>query len=227
MKKRVMEMLTAGSLLSAAGVSKYICGRKRAQKRMLGREFSEALLVMLRARDPELTGHSLAVRDLVKLLYGYLPKNMRRRIDPVSLEYAALLHDLGKFGVPETILHKPDRLNDREWDVMRMHPKIGAEIVEQISSLADIREWIEYHHEKMDGTGYYGVKGADIPLPARIIAVADTYAVIRMSRSYKGRKSHEEAMRIVRNVAGTQLDDRLVDCFFTIPKQKIERCVMR
>lgn len=192
-----------------------------------GREFSNALLVMVKARDPELAGHSLAVRDLVKLLYGYLPQCMRKKIDPVNLEYAALLHDLGKFGVPEHILHKPDRLNDKEWDVVRTHPKIGAEIVRQISALADISEWIQYHHERMDGAGYYRLKGADIPLPARMIAVADTYSVVRMNRSYKMEKSHEEAMEILKSAAGTQLDAKLVACFETIPKEKIEQCVVK
>lgn len=200
---------------------------QKMQKKRIGREFSEALLVMIRARDPELTEHSLAVRDLAKLLYASLPRRMQKKVNPVSLEYAALLHDLGKFGVPEIILHKPASLNDKEWDVVRMHPKIGAEIVKQISALADISEWIEYHHERMDGTGYYEVKGSDIPLPARIIAVADTYSVIRMSRSYKGKKSHQEAMEILRSAAGTQLDAELVAHFESIAEQKIEQCVVR
>ena len=191
------------------------------------RELSEALIVTIEARDPELNGHSLVVRDLAKLFYWYLPKRMRKEINPVSLEYAALLHDLGKFGVPETILYKPDRLNDKEWDVVRMHPKIGAEIVRQVSSFSDMSDWIEYHHEKVDGTGYYGISGDDIPLPARIIAVVDTYSVIRMSRSYKGQKSHEEAMEIINAVAGTQLDAELVTYFSAIPEHKIEKCVVR
>ena len=191
------------------------------------RELSEALIVTIEARDPELNGHSMAVRDLAKLFYWYLPKPIRKEINPVSLEYAALLHDLGKFGVPETILYKPDRLNDKEWDVIRMHPKIGAEIVKQVSSFSDMSEWIEYHHERMDGTGYYGLKGEKIPLAARLIAIVDTYSVIRMSRSYKGQKTHEEAMEIINAVAGTQLDAELVERFQSIPEHKIEKCVVK
>lgn len=86
-------------------------------------------------------------------------------------------------------------------------------------------DWINFHHERVDGEGYYGVTDHNIPLPAKIIAIVDTYSAIRMKRSYKDRKTHEEAMRIIREVAGTQLDAELVEYFCTIPQEELERCI--
>ena len=190
------------------------------------RDLSEVLVGVMEARDQTLNGHSLTVRNLAREFYYYLPRTIRKTFNVGSLEYAALLHDLGKFGVPETILNKPEQLNGEEWDVMRMHPKIGAEILKPLSSFADISDWIKYHHERMDGAGYYQVAGEEIPIPARIIAIADTYSTIRMSRSYKGQKTHEEAIEIMKAVAGTQLDAELVEYFCSIPEEVIETCVV-
>lgn len=188
-------------------------------------ELSEVLVSVIEARDPNLNGHSMAVRDLTRVFFGYLPKSIRGRINQVSLEYAALLHDLGKLGIPEEVLNKPERLSEDEWRLMRMHPKIGADILRSISSFEPIVDWINFHHERVDGEGYYGVTDHNIPLPAKIIAIVDTYSAIRMKRSYKDRKTHEEAMRIIREVAGTQLDAELVEYFCTIPQEELERCI--
>ena len=176
------------------------------------------------ARDPNLNGHSHNVQKVTMLLYGYLPPNMKKDINPVSLEYAALMHDLGKLGVPESILNKPAGLSEEEWDVMKAHPRMGVEILKPLSTFEAIEPWIEFHHERIDGKGYYGLEGEEIPLPARIIAVADTYSAITMKRSYKPARSHEEAIAILDEVAGTQLDADLVAIFRNIPKEELDKC---
>ena len=158
------------------------------------------------------------------LIYDYLPSEMKKDINPVSLEYAALMHDIGKLGVPEAILNKPAPLDDKEWVVMHTHPRKGVEILKPLTSFEMISPWIEFHHERIDGKGYYGLKGDEIPLPARIIAVAYTYSAITMRRSYKKARSHEEAIAIMKEVAGTQLDADLIDIFLTIPKEELEKC---
>jgi len=187
-------------------------------------DISEVLVGVIDARDPNLNGHSRNVQNLTMLIYDYLPSEMKKDINPVSLEYAALLHDIGKLGVPEAILNKPASLDDKEWVVMHTHPRKGVEILKPLTSFEMISPWIEFHHERIDGKGYYGLKGDEIPLPARIIAVADTYSAITMRRSYKKARSHEEAIAIMKEVAGTQLDADLIDIFLTIPKEELEKC---
>ena len=188
-------------------------------------DIAEVLVGVIDARDPNLNGHSRYVQNVTMTFYRYLPGSMKRDINPVSLEYAALLHDVGKLGVPEAILNKPAKLDDDEWRIMRNHPRAGVKILNPLHTFSNIFPWIEYHHERPDGKGYYGLKANEIPLAARIIAVADTYSAITMRRSYKAPRTHEEAVEIIREVAGTQLDKDLVDVFVTIPKDELIRCM--
>ena len=187
-------------------------------------DVAEIIIGAIDARDPNLNGHSRHVQNVTMKLFGYLPQTMKSGINPVSLEYASLMHDVGKLGIPESILNKPAKLNDEEWKVMKMHPKIGVEILQPLHSFEEIMPWIEYHHERIDGKGYYGLSGEEIPLAARIIAVADTYSAITMRRSYKTPKTHEDAIKIIREVSGTQLDAELVDIFLKIPKEELIAC---
>ena len=188
-------------------------------------DIAEVLIGVIDARDSNLNGHSLSVQNLTMLLYRHLPAGLRSTINPVSLEYAALMHDVGKLGVPEAILNKPGKLDDGEWAVMKQHPRTGVRILKPLHTFDDVSDWIEYHHERIDGKGYYGLKGDEIPLPARIIAIADTYSAIIMRRSYKAPRSHEDAVEIIRSVAGTQLDPDLVDIFLAIPREELEKCI--
>ena len=187
-------------------------------------DIAEVLVGVIDARDPNLNGHSRHVQELTMLFYRYLPSNIRKDINPVSLEYAALMHDVGKLGVPESILNKPASLTKEEWDVMRQHPKVGVKILSPLETFKPIVNWILYHHERMDGKGYYQAKVEEIPIPARIIAIADTYSAITMRRSYKPPRTHEDAVKIISEVAGTQLDADLVSIFLTIPKEELEKC---
>ncbi len=188
-------------------------------------DVAEVLVGVIDARDPYLNGHSQHVQALTMLFYKYLPKQMKRELNPVSLEYAALLHDVGKLGVPEAILNKPAKLNPEEWEVVVTHPEVGVRILKPLHSFDNIREWILYHHERVDGKGYYKLKADQIPLAARIIAITDTYSAIRMQRSYKEAKTYEQTMEIMKTVGGTQLDQELLDIFVQIPKEELEQCM--
>ena len=187
-------------------------------------DVAKVIIGAIDARDPNLNGHSRHVQNITMTLFRHMPQSMKSDISPVSLEYASLMHDVGKLGIPESILNKPGKLNDEEWKIMRQHPKIGVEILSPLRSFAKIMPWVEYHHERIDGRGYYGIPGDDIPLAARIIAVADTYSAITMRRSYKDPRTHEEAIRIIKEVAGTQLDAQLVKIFCEIPKEELAAC---
>ena len=120
-------------------------------------DVAEVLVEVIEARDPNLNGHSRYVQNLTMLFIKYIPTEMRKGISDVSLEYAALLHDVGKLGVPERVLNKPGKLDEEEWEIMRRHPKTGVEILSPLKSFTYILPWIEYHHERIDGKGYYGL----------------------------------------------------------------------
>jgi HD-GYP domain-containing protein (c-di-GMP phosphodiesterase class II) len=188
-------------------------------------DIAEVLVGVIDARDSNLDGHSMYVQNLTMLFYKYLPPKYKNRINKVSLEYASLMHDVGKLGVPEAILNKPAKLSDEEWKVMRQHPEIGVKILKPLHTFDGIADWILYHHERIDGNGYYKLSGDKIPLASKIIAVSDTYSAITMRRSYKEPKTHEEAVEILKDVAGTQLDKELVDIFIGIPKSELIKCI--
>lgn len=187
-------------------------------------DVTEVLISIIENRDQNLKGHSRNVQELTMLFYKYLPKEIRNKINPISLEYAALMHDVGKLGVPEEILNKPSKLNEEEWKIMKQHPKIGVNFLEPLHNFKQIVPWILYHHERYDGKGYYSVPVNMIPLESRIIAIADTYSAITMRRAYKDPKSHEAAIKIIVDVAGSQLDPELVKIFTKIPQKELAAC---
>jgi energy-coupling factor transport system substrate-specific component len=128
-----------------------------------------------------------------------------------ELRWASILHDIGKIGIPGEILNKPSRLTDEEYDIVKEHPSKGFEILSPVSQLGGSLKGILHHHERVDGKGYpSGLKGEKIPFNSRIIAVADTYDAISSSRAYRPSKSSDEAMAIVKEVSGSQLDPQVV-----------------
>ncbi len=181
------------------------------------------LISAVEARDLNLKGHSNHVVAIALLIYDHLPQNYKRLIDRQKLEYAGLLHDIGKLGIPEKILYKDSALNDAEWAVMRDHARIGKQILSKVDTFEEMRDWVLYHHERMDGKGYYKIEGKNIPLASRIIAVADTYSAIVMRRSYKKAKDHAEAMGILLQNAGTQFDPFIVSVFSHIDQSEITK----
>ena len=171
----------------------------------------EALVQALEAKDTYTSGHSARVGKLAVAI----AEGLEMREDKIeSLKYAAALHDVGKIGVSETILNKDGKLMDAEWEAIRSHPVIGQTIIKGIKFLFDIGEVVRHHHERFDGKGYPdGIKGAEIPLESRIIAVADTYDAITSDRSYRKGSTHDEAISELKRVSGSQLDPALVEIF--------------
>jgi putative nucleotidyltransferase with HDIG domain len=174
-----------------------------------------ALMSALDARDRETEGHSVRVSRLACLLgeaMGLSGPQLK------ALERGALLHDIGKIGITDTILHKPGKLTEDEWRLMRIHPDIGARIVEGIPFLQDTLPVIRYHHERWDGSGYpVGLKEQDIPIQARIFAVADVFDALTSSRTYRQRSTAEEALQYVREQAGILFDPAIAEALANIP----------
>jgi HD-GYP domain-containing protein (c-di-GMP phosphodiesterase class II) len=140
-----------------------------------------------------------------------------------DLRYGAILHDIGKIGVPDAILQKPAGLNADEWGRMCQHPPIGAHILAPIPRLAGASRVVRHHHERYDGTGYPdGLAGQAIPLGARILAVVDSYSAIVDKRPYKEARSHQEAVAELKRCAGAQFDPRVMETFLWLLERGID-----
>ena len=190
------------------------------QERVL--ELLEVLVGVIEAGDQNLDGHSLHVKELSMLMYEALPLGRRLTLNPYNLQYAALLLDIGKLGIPRSIIDKAGKLEDSEWQLVRRHPEIGTKVLEAVPSFEPILPWIQFHHERVDGSGYYHLTRNEIPLASRILAVADTYSAITMSRSYKASLPYEEAVGELKLVSGTQLDSDIVGLFCSIPMARLD-----
>lgn len=188
-----------------------------------------ALAKLAESRDPETGAHLERVRNYSRLLaaklheLGYYTDQIDA--DFIRLIYATTpLHDIGKVAIPDSILLKPGRLSDAEFAVMKSHTTIGAET---LAAVLEKYPWVPflriaheialYHHERWDGTGYpTGVSGDDIPLPARIMAVADVYDALVSKRVYKNAMEHDIAAAIIRDESGTHFDPRVVEAFIQL-----------
>jgi cyclic di-GMP phosphodiesterase len=170
-----------------------------------------AMAQMLEGKDNTTAEHCLRVRDYCTILAREMgvPEEQIRNI-----QLGAILHDIGKYRVPDRILMKPGGLDAEEWEEMRRHPIYGAEFVREIPFLAGASEIIENHHERWDGEGYpSGRHGEEIPLSARIFSVVDAFDAICEERCYKGEQPPETALDEIRRHAGTQFDPDVVDAF--------------
>ncbi len=183
-----------------------------------------ALMSALDARDRETEGHSTRVSDLACLLGAELGLNSSVL---KAIELGALLHDIGKIGISDTILHKPSPLTQEEWKIMRLHPDIGARIIEDIPFLQETLPIIRYHHERWDGSGYpVGLSGKDIPLQARIFAVADAFDALISDRPYRKRISVFNALTYIKEQAGILFDPEVVSAFERMwEKNKLEELI--
>lgn len=162
-------------------------------------------------RDKETEGHTLRVTELtlrIARAMGFSAEQL------VHVRRGALLHDIGKMGVPDQILHKPGPLTEEEWRSMKRHPELAYELLSPIQYLAPALDIPHYHHEKWDGTGYPdGLKGEEIPLAARIFAVVDVYDALTSDRPYRASWSKEQALAYIRSEAGRHFDPAVVDIF--------------
>ena len=178
-------------------------------------EMATSLAGAIDAKDPYTKNHSTSVSRYSEALARAinLPEDEVERI-----KLGALLHDVGKIGIPESVLKKPDKLSDEEWQIMKQHPTIGAEkVLEPNEALRDLIPIVKYHHERIDGKGYpENLKGEDIPLAARIVSVADAYHALISDRPYRKGMTVEKACSILKEGAGVQWDAYLVRSFIAI-----------
>ena len=177
-------------------------------------QFAAAMVKALDARDAYTAGHSAAVavytRDIAKEM-GFDEETVR------VAHLAGLLHDIGKIGVPGRVLNKTAPLDDEEYELMKSHAAMGAEILGEVDLYSDVALLVRYHHERIDGRGYPdGISGDAIPAISRMISVADTYSAMTTDRPYREGMPTEKAMSILRECRGTQLDQDFTDAFLRI-----------
>ena len=203
--------------------------RTQAQKTLLKQKYeleyakkqikmgNETILSIARtvdAKDSNTSEHSFRVSEysvcIAKQL-GYSKEKCE------SLRQMALLHDIGKIGIPDAILNKPGKLTNEEYEIMKSHVIRGGEILKDFTMIDNVRVGALYHHEKYDGTGYcHGLKGEDIPLDARIIGIADAFDAMTANRVYRKQLDIEVVIEELKRCSGTQFDPKLVDILLAL-----------
>ena len=196
--------------------------RTLADRRAVGAgrfEALQGLLRMLSCARYETLQHSRRVAAYCRLFGQHcsLPDQALAR-----LERGALLHDVGKIGIPRNVLLKEGSLTDAEWTVMRAHPQIGCRLLSKMPGLTDEAELAYTHHEKFDGSGYpRGLRGEQIPLASRLFAIVDAFDAITSQRPYRSAQPVEQGLGEVARSGGSQFDPRLVDAFLQISTSKL------
>jgi HD-GYP domain-containing protein (c-di-GMP phosphodiesterase class II) len=191
---------------------------------MLREKSLEAIRTFVRAIDLKefySKGHSRQVYDIVNLFFDQLI-DYQHVLNRAKLLDAAILHDIGKINIPVEILSKQGELSGEEWAIIKSHPRWGKEMLAE-TWFREIGDWVQYHHERVDGNGYYGLVSEMIPLESKIIAIADTYAALCSDRVYRPRVSHEDAIALIIREAGKHFDRKLVECFLQIDRNTLEQ----
>lgn len=180
-------------------------------------EFTRTMAQTLDARDRYTAGHSSRVSDYAVAIAEAM--NIATP-DIDVIRTGATLHDIGKIGIPDTVLQKPGPLTPEEYEIIQQHPLIGKQILEGVSKFRDYLSIVEMHHENHDGTGYpWGLRGDNIPLGARIVHVVDAFDAMTTSRPYRKAMSPETATAILRKCAGTQFDPAVVEVFLRLVRR--------
>ncbi len=203
------------------GIKKYNLSEA---KRLMLKDLSElfyktlkAISCALDAKDAYTNGHSLRVTLYSLMLANELHLDNRTL---EGIETAGLLHDIGKIGIPQSVLCKNGKLTDEEFAIMKSHPEKGEKIIMNIEKLKMVSYWLKSHHERWDGKGYpQGLAGEDIPLSARIIAIADTYDAMTSTRPYRKALEHDVAIAEIQKCAGAQFDPALAQKFVDIQEE--------
>jgi len=180
----------------------------------IGRAYLDTVNVLantIEGRDAYTHGHVERVAEYALCLaegLGWAPEHLR------MLEFGAMLHDIGKIIIPDTILNKPTALTPAEWEAMRQHPVAGARILREISHLQSTLPYVLYHHERWDGSGYpHGLKGKDIPVEGRLLAIVDVYDALTTARPYHPARTSYEVIQFLQKNAGRLFDPHLVATF--------------
>jgi HD-GYP domain-containing protein (c-di-GMP phosphodiesterase class II) len=194
--------------------------RERDKEKYLQTIFTLAQTVD--ARDPYTYGHSEEIERLGMFTADEMGMNLDND-SKQSLSTALRLHDVGKLGVPDDILHKKGELTPDEWFKMKEHVRIGARILEKHDDFKEISSYIMHHHENYDGSGYpYGLKGEEIPIQSRIIAVVDSFHAMVSDRPYRKGLSYDLAVAELKKKSGTQFDPRVVEAFLRVLHNNIK-----
>jgi HD-GYP domain-containing protein (c-di-GMP phosphodiesterase class II) len=189
-----------------------------AEQKITPQDVVMSLNKVLEIHSPITSAHTRRLVWLVNTLSHELDLSLS---DTQALRWSALLHDVGKIAIPDNILLKPGRLNEAEWQIMKKHPLIGADIVSMVDELGEVESYILSHHEYFDGSGYpYGLKGEQIPLGGRIIAVIDSYCAMTEGRVYQGARTHNEAIEEIRICNGRLYDPHIASAFLNVMERE-------
>lgn len=205
-----VDMLLLDSMLTFAGhILSNMCLAQRLQRSSL--EAVRSLVNTIDQKDPYTCGHSERVGFLARAVGQQMGLSHSRQQE---LEWGGLLHDVGKIGIPEHVLCKPGKLTDEEFAHIKQHPARGFSVLQPVESLQGILEIVLHHHESPDGSGYpAGLKGDEIPLPARIVHVVDIFDALTSTRSYRKAFGFQRAVDIMKKEAGPKLDAEVFDAF--------------
>ncbi|MGG7621297.1 HD domain-containing phosphohydrolase [Bacillus coreaensis] len=212
---RELEQLNQGTYLS------------ESQRLKTKREILKTMAISCEIHDPGIENHLLRVQKLCEsLLQKIQERNVQAHYDPsyfTDIVYTSILHDIGKAGIPESILYKPRSLNSYERDIIEFHPKFGVEILSKISidinnsftkSLEIAKNIIMYHHEKWDGSGYpFRYKGMQIPFEARVVGIVDVFDALTSRRAYKDAWAEQDALHYIYKERGKHFDPEITDAF--------------
>lgn len=188
--------------------------RSEQHSRNLSDQIIYALAAAVDAKDEYTNGHSLRVAEYARKISARIGKSEEYQ---ENIYYMGLLHDIGKIGIPDEIIHKTSKLTDEEYATIKEHPTIGANILDQIREMPELSIGAHYHHERYDGRGYpEGISGDDIPEQARILAVADSYDAMTSKRTYHNVKPQEFARSEIQKGRGTQFDPLMADAMLEL-----------
>ena len=182
------------------------------------------LVSILESRGAASSTHSLYVERLADTFYDELPASYHLKLDKGDLRLAALLHDVGQSCIPAGTLGKAGKLTDAEKEKLKLHPEVSTALLKNVGGYNKILSGIKYHHERIDGKGYYGLKGKKIPVISRILAILDTFLSVVTRKSYKPSRTYDDAIATLRLGMGSQFDAELVEIFCAIPKSRIKEC---